>query len=79
MRGRKAQVTSEINLLKKNRKQLDDSIYTFVDKILIKHGIIRAAYHGGDFNGVGILFLWIITHEIMTEIKGHLSKCAKKS
>ncbi len=48
---------SKIKVFKKNRKQLDDSIYTFVDKVLIKHAIIRAAYHGGDLNGGGIIIL----------------------
>ncbi len=63
---------SEIKVFKKNWKQLDDSIYTFIDKVLIKHAIIRAAYHGGDLNGDGIIILMDKAHDIITEIKAHL-------
>ncbi len=42
------------------------------------YGIIRAAYHGGDLNGGEIIILMDKAHEIMVEIKGHLTKCEKK-
>ncbi len=66
-------------MFEKNRKQLDDSIYTFVDKILINHGIIRAAYHGGDITGGGILAIMDSAHEILTGIKGHLISCVNEN
>ncbi len=68
---------SKIKVFKRNRKQLDDSIYTFVDKVLIKHAIIRAAYHGGDLYRGRIIILMDKAHDIMTEIKAHLIQCAK--
>ncbi len=77
LRGKKAQAISENKVFKKNRKQLDDSNYTFVDKSYIKNAIIRAAYHGRDLNGGGIIILVDKAHDIMTEIKAHLIQRAK--
>ncbi len=68
---------TDIKVFKQNRKQLDDSIYTFVDKVFIKHAIIRDVYHGGDLNGGGIIILMDKVHDIMTEIKAYLIQCVK--
>ncbi len=77
LRGIRAQVISEIKVFKKNRKELADSIYTFVDKVLIKHAIIIAAYHSGDLNGGVIIILMDKAHDNMSEIKAHLIQCTK--
>ncbi len=72
LRAMKTKASNEIKEFKKQRKQMDGSIYTFVDRVLQKYGIIRAAYHGGDLNGGGIIILMENAHDIMSEIKEHL-------
>ncbi len=73
LRGKNAQVTSEIKLLIWNKNQLDDSIYLFIDKVLSKHIIIRATFYSKFLNQGGIVILMDKAHDIMTEIKGHLT------
>ena len=72
LKAMKTKASNEIKEFKKQRKQMDGSIYTFVDRVLQKYGIIRAAYHGGDLNGGGIIILMENAHDIMSEIKEHL-------
>ena len=50
-------------------KNTDDSIYSMVTKLLQRHRIYKAVYHGGDINGVGLKNLMANAYEIMDEIK----------
>ncbi len=47
---------------------MGDSINTFVDKVLIKHTIIRSSCHGSNFNEVGIISLMVELCDNITEI-----------
>ena len=40
-----------------------------IERILKEHKIVRASYHGGDFNGVNIITLMQESQDIMDEIK----------
>lgn len=61
------------------RKIEGESMYTGVDLILQKFGIVRAAYHGGDLNGGGIKIFMGSAHEIMKEVKEYLLKTKSRS
>ena len=53
---------------KKDRKTDHDSLYTKIDSILERFGILRAAYHGGDLTGVCVIHLMTHADEIMDEV-----------
>jgi len=53
---------------KQKRKRNATSLYNIVEKILHKHGVERASYHGGDFNGVTIRKLMDGADTIMNEV-----------
>ena len=55
--------------LRAAHKNTDESLYNVITKILQKHRIYRAVYHGGDINGVGLKILMANAYEIMDEIK----------
>jgi len=72
LKSQKRAKEKRLKNFKKMRRSAEDSIYTGIDKILKKYGINRAAYHGGDLNGGGVLMLMEYSTEIMKEIGAYL-------
>ena len=68
---------------RKDRKKSEESLHSGIDRILAAYGIKRAAYHGGDLNGVHIRRLMHNAGEIMDVIEKYLvenkSKECKKT
>ena len=62
----------QIAALTRARKTDEDSVYSGIDRILQTYDIIRAAYHGGDLNGVDIRTLMDNATEIMEKIAEYL-------
>lgn len=59
----------KLDAFRKKRKITNSSIYNGVEKIFKLYKIVRAAYHGGDFNGKNIITLMQKSEQIMSEIK----------
>ena len=59
----------KLEAFRKKRKVTNSSIYNGVENIFKFYKIVRAAYHGGDFNGVNIITLMQKSEQIMTEIQ----------
>eukprot|EP00985_Skeletonema_marinoi_P031599 scaffold37735_cov80-Skeletonema_marinoi.AAC.4 len=59
----------KLDAFRKLRKVTHSSVYNGIERILKEHKIVRASYHGGDFNGVNIITLMQESQDIMDEIK----------
>ncbi len=70
--GKNTHAINEIKMFKMNRMLLNNSIFTSVDKVLIKHAIIRVKYHGDHLNGGGTIILINKVHYIVIDRKGQL-------
>ena len=55
----------KLEALRKQRKRAEHSLYGRVEKILAEYNIKRAAYHGGDLNGVNTIRFMDKAKEIM--------------
>jgi len=64
----------KLDAFRKKRKITNSSIYNGVEQIFKLYKIVRAAYHGGDFNGKNIITLMQKSEQIMTEIKEFMIK-----
>ena len=59
---------SKLDGFKKARKRSDNSVSTGIDKILTRHGVNRAAYHGGDLQGKDVIKMMEESTPIMIEV-----------
>ena len=60
---------AEVKQFRSDRKLEEGSLYSKVDRILEKYGIVRSAYHSGQINGVGIKLLMDNAGSIMAEVE----------
>ena len=70
----KAKIEKQVADRKGSENRLDNKI----NKILERYGVIRAAYHGGDLNGVSGLTLMKNAKKIMTELAASM-KSSKRA
>jgi len=67
LKGEISNAKKKIDAFRKSRKSKQSSVYNGIERIFKEYKILRAAYHGGDFNGVNIITLMqklVIYHKL---------------
>jgi hypothetical protein len=62
----------KIDAFRKSRKSKQSSVYNGIERIFKEYKILRAAYHGGNFNGVNIITLMQKSQDIMDDFKNYM-------